>query len=329
MAKVITFARHGGPEVFEIVEASTPQPAHDEVRIRVKAIGLNRAESMWRRGEYVEPATLPARIGYEASGVVDAVGANVTHVAVGDAVSTVPSFSMNDYGMYGELVLAPAHAVVKSPAWLSHEDAVAIWNVFVTPYAAFTESARVKPGDVVLIPAASSGVGIGAIQVAKRLGATAVALTRTREKQAALSALGADHVIVTDEEDLVQAVMRITDGRGADLVFDPVGGKTFARLVDATRPGGTILLYGALSPDDTVLPVLPLLARRITVHGYNLFATTTDAQRQAEAAAFIFDGLQSGALKTVIAHRFAFEQMAHAHAVLERNEHFGRIVVSV
>ncbi|MFP3740707.1 alcohol dehydrogenase catalytic domain-containing protein, partial [Burkholderia sp. SIMBA_019] len=85
----------------------------NEVRIRVKAIGLNRAESMWRRGEYVEAATLPARVGYEASGVVDAVGANVTHVAVGDNVSTVPSFSMNDYGVYGELVLAPAHAVVK------------------------------------------------------------------------------------------------------------------------------------------------------------------------------------------------------------------------
>lgn len=329
MAKAITFAQHGGPEVFEYTEIGTAEPGANEVRIRVKAIGLNRAESMWRRGEYVEPAKLPARVGYEASGVVDAVGANVTHVAVGDNVSTVPSFSMNDYGVYGELVLAPAHAVVKSPAWLSHEDAVAIWNVFVTPYAAFTENERVKPGDVVLIPAASSGVGIGAIQVAKRLGATTVALTRTREKRDALVALGADHVIVTDEEDLVEAVQHITEGRGADLVFDPVGGKTFARLIEATRPGGTILLYGALSPEDTVLPVLPLLYKRITVHGYNLFSTTTDAQRQADAAAFIFDGLQSGALKTVIAHRFAFDQIVQAHTVLERNEHFGRIVLSV
>jgi NADPH:quinone reductase-like Zn-dependent oxidoreductase len=329
MAKVVTFARHGGPEVFEFTEMAVPQPAANEVRIRVKAIGLNRAESMWRRGEYVEPARLPARVGYESSGVVDAIGANVTHVAVGDAVSTVPSFSMNDYGMYGELVLAPAHAVVKSPAWLSHEDAVAIWNVFVTPYAAFAEGGRLKAGDVVLIPAASSGVGIGAIQVAKRLGATAVALTRTEDKRDALLALGADHVIATETEDLVEAVQRITDGRGADLVFDPVGGKTFARLIEATRAGGTILLYGALSPDDTVLPVLPLLYKRITVHGYNLFATTTDAQRQADAAAFIFDGLRTGALRTVIADRFAFAQISEAHAALERNAHFGRIVVTV
>src|SRR6201996_2297484 len=213
MAKVITFARHGGPEVFEYTEIGTPEPAPNEVRIRVKAIGLNRAESMWRHGVYVEPVKLPARIGYESSGVVDAVGAEVTHVAVGDAVSTVPSFSMNNYGMYGELVLAPAHAVVKSPAWLTHEDAVAIWNVFVTPYAAFTEDQRLKRGDVVLIPAASSGVGIGAIQVAKHLGATAVALTRTNDKRDALLALGADHVIATEEEDLVAAVERITNGR--------------------------------------------------------------------------------------------------------------------
>ncbi|SAL00537.1 alcohol dehydrogenase [Caballeronia fortuita] len=329
MARIITFARHGGPDVFEYTEAGDLAPAANEVRIRVKAIGLNRAESMWRRGAYVEPAKLPARAGYEASGIVDAIGANVTHVAVGDAVSTVPSFSMNDYGMYGERVLAPAHAVVKSPAWLSHEDAVAIWNVFVTPYAAFTEDARLKQGDVVLIPAASSGVGIGAIQVAKQLGATAVALTRTSAKRDALLELGADHVIVTDEENLVDAVMRITGGRGADLVFDPVGGKTLARLIDATRAGGTILLYGALSADETVLPVLPLLSKRITVHGYNLFSTTTDEQRQREAATFIFDGLRSGALRTVIAHRFAFERMADAHALLERNAHFGRIVVTV
>jgi len=329
MSRTVKFAEAGGPEVLQFVDESVRAPGPGEVRIKVKAIGINRAESMWRRGEYVEPAKLPARVGYEASGVVEAVGANVTHVGVGDAVSTMPSFSMNDYGMYGEVVLAPAHAVVKSPAWLSHEDAVAIWNVFVTPYAAFTEHERVKPGDVVLIPAASSGVGIGAIQVAKRLGATAVALTRTREKRDALVALGADHVIVTGEEDLVEAVQRITDGRGADLAFDPVGGKDFARLIDALRPGGTILLYGALSADETVLPVLALLSRRITVHGYNLFATTTDAGRQAAAAAFVFDGLQSGALKTVIAHRFEFGQMVQAHAVLERNGHFGRIVVSV
>jgi NADPH:quinone reductase-like Zn-dependent oxidoreductase len=112
-------------------------------------------------------------------------------------------------------------------------------------------------------------------------------------------------------------------------VFDPVGGKTFARLIEATRPGETILVYGALSPDETVLPVLPLLSRRITVHGFNLFATTTDAQHLTSAAAFIFEGLRPGALRTVIAHRFNFEDRAHAHAVLERNDHFGRIVVSV
>ncbi|MBN3834442.1 zinc-dependent alcohol dehydrogenase family protein [Burkholderia sp. Ac-20344] len=329
MSRVVSFSRFGGPEVLEIHDVQVAAPAADEVRIEVKAIGLNRAEVMWRQGVYVEAATLPARLGYEIAGVVDLVGANVTHVAPGDVVSTVPSFSMNDYGMYGEVVLAPAHAVVRHTAPISFEDAVAIWNVFITPYAAFTENNRLSAGQTVLIPAASSGVGIGAIQVANALGAIPIALTRTREKRDALLEVGAAHVIVTSEQNLVGEVARLTGGNGADLVFDPIGGPAFAKLVDATVPGGTILVYGALSEDVTPLPMLAVLSKRITIHGYNLFDTTTTPARQADAVAFIVDGLASGKLKTVISQRFAFEEIAEAHRTLERNQHFGRLVVTV
>lgn len=329
MSRVVSFSRFGGPEVLEINDIDVAPPAAGEVRIRVKAIGLNRAEAMWRTGVYVEPVQLPARLGYEVSGVVDAVGADVDHVVSGDVVSTVPSFSMNDYGMYGELVLAPRHAVVKHSAPIAFEDAVAVWNVFITPYAAFTENNRLKAGQTVLIPAASSGVGIGAIQVAKALGAIPVALTRTSEKRDALLAIGAAHVIVTGEQDLVEEVLRITDGKGADLVFDPVGGSNFTKLVDATAPGGTILVYGALSEEVTPLPMLAVLARRITIHGYNLFATTTTPELQQAAVKFILDGLNNGTLKTVIAQRFEFDEIAEAHRVLELNRHFGRLVVRV
>jgi NADPH:quinone reductase-like Zn-dependent oxidoreductase len=128
MSRIVQFTRYGAPEVLEFKDIQIPAPADNEVRIKVKAIGLNRAESMWRKGEYVEEVRLPARLGYEIAGTVEAVGAAVTHVAVGDVVSTVPAFSQNDYGMYGELVLAPAHAVVKHPSTLSFEEAVAIWN---------------------------------------------------------------------------------------------------------------------------------------------------------------------------------------------------------
>lgn len=329
MSRVVTFAQYGGPEVLQIEDIDVPAPAVREVRIAVKAIGLNRAESMWRKGVYVEPVHLPARLGYEASGIVESVGAEVTHVKPGDVVSTIPSFSMNDYGMYGELILAPAHAVVKHTEAISFEDAVAIWNVFVTPYAAFTEDNLVGAGKTVLIPAASSGVGVGAIQVANALGATPIALTRTSAKREPLLALGAAHVIATEEQDLVEEVRRITNGKGADVAFDPVGGPAFTKLVAATAERGTVLVYGELSSEVTPLPMLDVLARRITIHGYNLFATTTSPERQADAVQFILRGLADGKLKTVIAHRFAFEDIVEAHRVLEKNQHFGRIVVTL
>ncbi|CAH2904178.1 MAG: Quinone oxidoreductase (EC [uncultured Paraburkholderia sp.] len=329
MAKIVKFKKYGGPEVLEFEDIEVASPASREVRISVKAIGLNRAESMWRTGVYVEPVNLPGRLGYEISGVVDAIGSEVTHVAVGDVVSTMPSFSMNDYGMYGELVLAPAHSVVKHTDDISFEDAVAIWNVFITPYAAFVEGNRVKAGNTVLIPAASSGVGIGAIQVANMIGAVPIALTRTGAKKAELLAIGASHVIATDEEDMVAEVMRLTDGKGADFAFDPVGGPNFPKLVAGTAVGGTILIYGALSNDVTPLPMLEVLAKRITIHGYNLFTTTTTPELQKAAVEFVLGGLAQGKLKTLIAQRFKFADIVEAHRVLEKNQHVGRLVVEV
>lgn len=329
MTRVIGFTQYGGPEVLEYQTIDTPVPADDEVRIRVHAIGLNRAESMWRNGVYVEPVNLPARLGYESAGVVEAVGANVKHVSVGDRVSTVPSFSLNDYGMYGEQVLAPSHAVVKVPDSLSFQQATAIWNVFITPYGALIESGLLKTGDVVLVPAASSSIGLGTIQIVRAAGGIAVALTRTRAKRDQLIEAGANHVIVTDEEDLVAAVNRITQDKGADIVFEPVGGPNFPKLVDALKPGGTILIYGALSEEITPLPLLAVILKAPIIRGYNLFGTTTDPERQRKATDYIFAQLAKGTLKTTIAKTFEFDDMANAHRELEKNEHIGRIVVNV
>jgi NADPH:quinone reductase-like Zn-dependent oxidoreductase len=329
MPRIIHFTEYGSPDVLRYQTIETPTPAANEVLFRVRAIGLNRAESMWRQGRYVEPVHLPARLGYESAGVVTAVGADVNHVAVGDRVSTVPSFSLNDYGMYGEEVLAPAHAVVKLPDAVSFEQATAIWNVFITPYGALIENGLLKSGDVVLIPAASSSVGLGTLQVVRAAGGIPVALTRTRAKREQLLAAGAGHVIVTDEEDLVEAVNRITEGRGADIVFDPVGGATFPKLLEALRVGGTVFIYGALSEDMTPLPLLTVIAKTPVIRGYNLFGTTTDAQRQRKATEYVFAGLKSGTLRTVIAKTFTFDEMVDAHRELEKNLHLGRIVVTV
>ncbi|QNB09867.1 zinc-dependent alcohol dehydrogenase family protein [Herbaspirillum frisingense] len=329
MSRVVEFTEYGGPEVLKIVDVVVPEPAADEVRIAVKAIGLNRAESMWRHGNYVEPVLLPARLGYEVSGYVDAVGADVTGFFVGDQVTTVPAFSQNDYGMYGELVLAPASAVIRHAEPLPHAEATTLWNVFITPYGALLEDGTMKKGDNVLIPAASSGIGLGTIQIVNAGGGVSIALTRTSAKREQLLAAGAAHVIATEEQDLVAEVMRITDGKGADIVFDPVGGPTFAKLISASAPGATLFLYGALSDEPTSLPLLEIIPKKPIIRGYNLFELTTDRKRLEAATSYILAGVANGTFKPTIARTFAFDDIVEAHRHLEKNQHFGKIVVSV
>src|SRR5262249_39773800 len=180
MARVVRFHETGGPAGLKVEPLDGPPPRRGkgEVQIRVKALGLNRAESMFRRGEYLEQPDFPARIGYEAAGTVAAVGPGGDGFKVGDAVSTIPAFSMNQYGVYGDLVSAPGHAVAHPPASLSWEQAASIWMQYLTGYGALIDIADLKAGDALVIPAASSSVGLAAIQIANRVGATPIALTR-------------------------------------------------------------------------------------------------------------------------------------------------------
>jgi NADPH:quinone reductase-like Zn-dependent oxidoreductase len=156
MSRTITFAKAGGPEVLEFLDTEVPAPGPSEVRIKVKAIGINRAESMWRTDMYIEPVKFPAGLGYEAAGLVDSVGKDVGGVAIGEEVNVIPSFSMNQYHTYGEIILVPDYAVVKHPKSLSSAEAASVWMMFVTAYGALIEDAKVKRGDFVLLPAASS-----------------------------------------------------------------------------------------------------------------------------------------------------------------------------
>src|SRR5580704_9185081 len=197
MSRTIKFAKAGGPEVLEFVESQVPAPGPTE-------IGINRAEAMWRVDDYIERVKFPAGLGYEAAGIVDAVGKGVGGYAVGDEVNVIPSFSLNDYSTYGEVILVPDHAVVRQPKSLSFTEAASVWMMFVTAYGALIEDAKVAKGDFVLIPAASSSVGLAAIQLANYAGATTIALTRTSAKRKQLIEAGAAHVIATEEVDLVE-----------------------------------------------------------------------------------------------------------------------------
>jgi len=329
MTRHIKFAKAGAPEVLEFVETDVPPPGPREVRIKVKAIGINRAETMWRVDDYFEPVKFPAGLGYEAAGAVDAVGKDVRGFAVGDEVNVIPSFSMNDYSTYGDVILVPDHAVVRQPKSLSFTEAASVWMMFVTAYGALIEDAKVAKGDFVLIPAASSSVGLAAIQIANYAGATTIALTRTSAKKQQLLDAGAAHVIATDETDLVGEVMRITNGLGARVAFDPVGGPTFPKLISALSFGGIIYIYGLLSTGVTPLPVLEMIAKVQTIKAPNSWLTRGNEPRRKAAIEFVTKGLETGALKPVIDRTFTFDEMADAHRYLEQSGQFRKIVVTV
>jgi NADPH:quinone reductase-like Zn-dependent oxidoreductase len=329
MSRTIKFAKAGGPEVLEFIEMEVPAPGPHEVRIKVKAIGINRADSMWRNDKYVESPIFPAGLGYEAAGVVDAVGKDVADFAAGDAVSTIPAFSLNKYFTYGEVILAPDHAVVKHPESLSFVEAASVWMMFMTAYGALVFDAHVKAGDFVIIPAASSSVGMAAIQIANYAGATPIALTRTSEKKRRLQEAGAPHVIATQEQDMVAEVIRITDGNGARVAFDPVGGPDFPKLIAALTFQGIAYIYGALSEDDTPIPVLEMIRKMPAVKGYSIRLVAGDAERRKVAVEYVTKGLASGALKPIIDCTFKFDEMVEAHRYLENSGQFGKVVVTL
>ena len=329
MPKIVRFHETGAADVLQLEDLPVTEPKAGEVRLNVAAIGLNRAEVMFRQGVYLERPELPSRLGYEAAGTVDAVGPGVSGCQVGDRVSTIPSFSMLKYGVYGESAVVPAHAVARFPETLSDVEGAAIWMQYMTAYGALIEYGQVAEKATVLITAASSSVGLAAIQITKSMGATAVATTRGADKKQSLLDAGADHVIVTDESDLAESTMMLTDGKGADIIFDPVAGPFLEKLAHAAAPGATIFEYGALSSKPTLYPLFDALGKGLTIRGYTLFEIVTDPKRLKRGKQFIRSGLESGALKPIIARTFALEAIVEAHRYMESNQHMGKIVVTV
>ncbi|MFZ7127374.1 MAG: zinc-dependent alcohol dehydrogenase family protein [Desulfobacterales bacterium] len=329
MPKIVRFHETGDAEVLRLEDMPPADPGEGEVRLKVEAIGLNRAEVMFRRGMYLEEPRLPSRIGYEAAGIVDAVGPGVHGVKIGDRVSTIPSFSLSRYGVYGESAVVPAHAVAGYPSALSPVEGAAIWMQYLTAYGALVDVGKLQAGQSVLITAASSSVGLAAIQIVKSIGATSLATTRTPEKEGFLLEAGADHVIVTDEEDLADRAKELTGGKGVELIFDPVAGSFLEKLAKAAAPGAVIFEYGALSPDPAHFPLFDALAKSLTVRGYLLFEIVNDPDRLAAGKAFVTRGLESGTLNPLIDSTFPLEEIVAAHRRMESNRQKGKIVVTV
>ena len=329
MARVVRFHELGGPEVLLIEDVDVPAPGRGEVQVRVKAIGLNRAEALIRSGAYIEAPPLPSGLGLEAAGVVEAVGEGVDGFAPGDAVSVMPPPSMVRWPAYGELATFPARLVVKHPPSLGWETAAAAWMQYLTAYGALIDIAKLRKDDFVVITAASSSVGLAAIQIANAVGASAIAITRTSRKKPALLEFGAAHVIASAEENLEIRLKDIAGPPGVRVVFDSVGGPIFGPLTAAMARGGILIEYGGLSPEPTPFPLFAVLSKSLTLRGYLVHEIIGDPTRSETAKAFILDGLVSGSLRPVIAKTFPFEQIVEAHRFLESNEQFGKIVVTV
>jgi NADPH2:quinone reductase len=329
MSRIVRFHRTGGPEVLQIDELDIGAPGPGEIRVKVRAIGLNRAEAMFRAGAYLEEPQLPSKLGYELSGEIDAVGEGVTGFAPGDVVSTIPAFSMTQYGVYGEVAIVPAHAVIKHPPSLSWSEAASIWMQYLTAYGALVQIGKLARGDVVIITAASSSVGLAAIQIANSLGAIPIATTRTNAKRDALIKAGAAHVIATEEQDLVTEVMRVTEGKGARMAFDPVCGPGVEALAAALSDSGTLFLYGALAADPTPFPLFPALSKNLTLRAYTLFAVTRDPTALELGKRFVIDGIEAGHFKPIIDRSFPLTEIVEAHRYLESNQQVGKICITV
>lgn len=329
MPTIVRFHEIGGPENLKLEELPRQEPGIGEVRLRVKALGLNRAESMFYRGQFLEQAQLPSRLGYEAAGMVEAVGEGVDAQWIGKQVATIPSFSMSRYGTAGEEAVVPVEALGEYPANLTAEQASAIWMQYLTAYGALVHYGQVKAGDFVSIPAASSSVGLAAIEIVRDAGATAIAVTRTSAKRAQLLERGAQYVIASEEEDYVARVQEITGGKGVRLTFDPVAGPFVEKLAAAAAPGGVIFEYGALSLAPTPFPLFMAAGKGLSVRGYARSEVTGNAKLREAAVKYLFDRLADGRFVPKIAKTFPFRETVEAYQYLESNQQVGKVVITV
>ncbi|MCC6632299.1 MAG: zinc-dependent alcohol dehydrogenase family protein [Gammaproteobacteria bacterium] len=325
--RVVRIHRLGGPEVLSLEQAEPKEPAAGEALVRIQAIGLNRSETVYRSGKYLIPPKLPSLMGYEACGILEAVGAGVSGFTVGEPVCVLPNFRMGEYGVYADRAVVPASSLVAPPPGLGPIEAASVWMQFFTAFG-IVQAGHLALGDFVLIPAASSSVGLAAIQIANWLGAEPIALTRTSAKREALQALGAHHVIASSECDVAAEVLRITGGRGAKVVFDPVGGPFVETLAKAMCDEGILIVYGGLSGAATPYPHWSAALKGLSLRGWVASQIWNHPQRFSHFRDLILRGLAGGHLRPVVAKTFTLDDIVEAHRYLESNQQVGKVIVT-
>jgi NADPH:quinone reductase len=324
MTHAIRFHENGGPEVLVWEEVDVSQPGPGEARIRHTAIGLNYVDTYVRSGLY--PSSPPSGLGTEAAGVVEAVGAGVMDVKVGDRVA----YSGGPQGAYAEVRVMPADRLVVLPDGISDRQAAAMMLKGMTAQYLLRQTYRVKDGDIILFHAAAGGVGLIACQWAKSLGATVIGTVGSDEKAELARAHGCDHPIVYTRENFVERVREITKGEMVPVVYDSVGKDTFMASLDCLRPLGLMVSFGqssgAIGPVD-----LGILAQKGSLY-VTRPTLRTYADKRADLLAIaqdLFDVVLSGAVKIEVNQTYPLRDAAQAHRDLQDRKTTGSTILTV
>lgn len=337
MSRTIRFHQFGPAEVLKIEEHPAALPAPGEVQVRVEAIGISWYDVLWRQNLAPSQARLPAGIGHEMAGVVSAVGDGVTDLVIGDRVASFPATTANDHPVYGELIVLPRTAVTKYPDLLTPVQASVHYTPLLIAYFAYVDLARIKPGQTVLVTDAIHCAGPAFVQLGKALGAKVIAAAKTSDQREALLEMGADKVIVTEEQDLLIAINKYTDNRGVDAVFDGLGGPQMSIMGDVLAPRGSLVLYGLQGGNQTPFPACAAFQKNIQffVHCLGNFTgrpeigITQDEAALQRAIREINQLTADRVLLPQVTRNFAFDDVVAAHRYMDQCPINGRAVLVV
>jgi NADPH:quinone reductase-like Zn-dependent oxidoreductase len=338
MSRVIRFYQFGTPDVLQSEEIPTPQPAAGEVLVRVRAIGVNWTDILWRQNLAPEQAHLPAGIGSELAGTVEAVGEGVEDLPAGTPVASFLAHTPNRYPAYGDLMLMPREALTRYPdKVLSPSQASVHYTPLLIAYFGLVDLAGLKRGQSVLTTEASLCCGPSTVQLAKSLGARVIASTKDATRRDFLLSVGADKVVTTDEQDLVLEVERFTEGHGVDVILDACGGRQMNLLGDLAATRGKLVLYGLNGGNEAAFPAWTAFRKHLQFFQHNLLDFTGHAELGIEpnreavqrALSDINQLTRDGLLKPLIDREFAFDQAVEAHRYMETCPNRGRVVITV
>lgn len=324
--RAIVIAKPGGPEVLQLKEIADPKPQRGEALVRVMATAINRADVLQRMGKYPAPSDCLADVpGLEFAGVVEDIGAGVTDVKEGDRV-----FGLIGGGSYCERVVVHARTLIRIPANLSFVDAAAVPEAFITAYDAMVLQCGLTSGEKMLVSAVGSGVGTAAIQIGNALGATTVGTARSHSKIDAAKQLGLHHGIVAEDEKFAKQVMEIVEA-GVDVVIELVGGDYLKEDVACAARKGRIIIVGLLRGARSELDLGQVLSKRLRIFGTTLRARPIEEKIEVSQsfARHMVPLFEAGKLKPVVDKVFKLEDASAAHAYMESNSNFGKIILSM